>query len=156
MMAEKQIEIVWRKVSIVQRFSSVLYPLDIFELLKQLPTIGYVVPELVLRGTPEANKPIAQKGDIELVIDQANKTIGVTGRELEKALASFKELRQFYSERLDPSSGLATQYIEFDGEGWAKSGNSPVSSFASFWSDCRSLEELGRIDLTPVNNANAS
>lgn len=139
------IQIVWHRAAVIERFSSVLYPLDIAELLRQLPTIGYVVPELVLRGTPEVGKPIAQKGDIELVINQDNKTIGVRGREAEKAVVSFKELRDFYLQRLDPSPGLATQYLEFDGEGWARSENNPSASFASFWSDYGPLQELGVI-----------
>jgi len=145
MTTEKDIEIVWWKVAIIERFSSVLYPLDSLELLRQLPTIGYVVPELALTVRTDSNKPIAQKGDIELVMNQDNKTIGVVGRSIEKTIGSFEELRKFYSERLDPSSGLATQYIEFDGDGWAKSGSSPIASFASFWSDFASFEALGGI-----------
>ena len=141
----EHILVVWQRVSIIQRFSSALYPLDVFELLKQLPTIGYVVPDLVLRGTGEAGKPIAQKGDIELAINQDNKTIGVVGRALDKTIASFGELRDFYLERVDPSPGLATHYLEIDGDGWAKSGNSPTASFASFWSEHRPLQELGTI-----------
>ena len=139
------IEVVWRKVALIQRFSSVLYPFDIFELLTQLPTIGYVVPELSLTVAREANRPIAQKGDTELAINQDNKTIGVVGRKVEKTIELFKELQKFYSERMDPSSGLETQYIELDAEGWAKSGNSPISSFTSFWSEYKPLEELGQI-----------
>lgn len=149
---KQDIQIVWHQVSIIERFSSVLYPLDITELLRQLPTIGYVVPDLVLRGTPEAGKPIAQKGDVELAINQDNKTIGIRGREAEKAVVLFKELRDFYLERLDPSPGLATQYLELNGEGWAKSGNNPNASFASFWADYKRLEELGVILESDVVN----
>ncbi|MDP2727824.1 MAG: hypothetical protein Q8P59_09810, partial [Dehalococcoidia bacterium] len=58
---QSSLEIVWHQVAVVERFSSVLYPLDIQELLKQIPTIGYVVPELVLRGIPEEHKPLATK-----------------------------------------------------------------------------------------------
>jgi hypothetical protein len=48
-------------------------------------------------------------------------------------------------ERLDPSPGLATQYIEFDGQGWAKSDHSPTAAFASFWSDFVPLHDLGSV-----------
>lgn len=140
---KQDVQIVWHQISIIERFSSVLYPIDIIELLRQLPTIGYVVSDLVLRGTPEAGKPVAQKGDIEIAINQDNKTIGVRGREVERTVNAFKELRDFYLERLDPSPSLATQYLELNGEGWAKSGNNPSAVFASFWSDYKPLQKLG-------------
>lgn len=154
MAGEKQpgIQIVWHQVVIVERFSSVLYPLDILELLKQIPTIGYVVPEPVLRGTPEEGKPIATKGDIELLINQDNKTIGVKGRDVEKAIASFRELREFYWERLDPSPGLATHYLEFNGHGWAKSRANPTEICSSFWSKYAPLRDLGRFLEAEVTN----
>jgi len=152
-MADKeQVDITWQSVSVIQRFSSVLYPLDTFELLKQAPTIGYVVSDLALRGTLEAGKPAAQKGDIELVGNQDNKTIGVKGREVDKSIAAFKELQIFYMERLDPSPGLATHYIEFDAQGWAKSGHNPTAVFTSFWSDFAPLQELGSVLGEDVSN----
>lgn len=147
MAGEKQpnIQIVWHQVDVMERFSSVLYPLDTLELLRQLPTIGYIVPDLVLRGTPEEGKPVATKGDIELLINQENKTIGVRGRDLEKALASFKELREFYLERLDPSPGLATHYVELVGQGWIKSKANPTEVCSSFWASYSPLRELGKL-----------
>lgn len=146
------IQIGWYQVAISEGFSSVLYPLDIWELLKQIPTIGYVVPELVLRGTPEERKPIATKGDIELVFNQENKTIGVKGRNPEKAVEAFRELRQFYLERLDPSPSLATLYLEFDAQGWAKSKGNPVEVCSSFWADYTPLQDLSRLLETKVTN----
>ncbi len=146
------LQIVWHQVTIIERFSSVLYPLDILELLKQISTIGYVVPELVLRGTPEADKPIATKGDIDLIINQDNKTIGVKGRDPENAVVSFQELRQFYLERLDPSPGLTTQYVEFDGQGWAKPEKDPTEIYSRFWENFTPLRDLGRILEADVTN----
>jgi hypothetical protein len=70
----EQVEFTWQSVSVIQRFSSVLYPLDTYELLRQMPTIGYVVSDLVFRGIMEAGKPAAQKGDIELLINQDKKS----------------------------------------------------------------------------------
>lgn len=140
----EEFQVVWHQAAVIERFSSVLYPLDTLELLKQLPAIGYVVPELVLRGTPEEGKPIATKGDIEILINQDNKTIGVRGRNAQKAVESFKELREFYLERLDPSPGLATHYLEFDGQGWAKSHANPTDVCSRFWSDHAALKGLGK------------
>ncbi|MFH1485003.1 MAG: hypothetical protein ABIH46_02935, partial [Chloroflexota bacterium] len=154
MAAQKQpdIQVVWHQVLVSERFSSVLYPLDTLELLKQLPAIGYVVPELVLRGTPEQSKPIASKGDVELLINQDNKTIGVRGRDTERTVECFRELRKFYLERLDPSPGLATHYVEFDGQGWARSKANPKEILSRFWADYPPLRDLGRILETEVTN----
>ena len=146
------IEIHWYSVSIVERFSSPLYPLDALELLRQLPIIGYIVPEQVLRGIPVSNQPIARKGDVELIINQDNKTIGLKGREIGRTIEYFKELRQFYFEHLDPSPGLLTQYMEFNGEGWAKSGNNPTATFSSFWANNENLVQLGKIIGMDVSN----
>ena len=147
MTADKQSDLqsVWHQVTITERFSSVLYPLDMLELLKQIPTIGYVVPELVQRGVIEGGKPIATKGDVELIINQDNKTIGVKGRDPANAVLSFQELRQFCSERLDPSPGLATQYVELDGQGWAKSEKDPTEICSRFWANYAPLRDLGQV-----------
>lgn len=142
---ELGVQIVWQQVSVVEGFSSVLYPLDIYELLKQLPNLGYVVPDLVLRGTPEQSRPIATKGDIELTINQDNKTIGVRGRDTKKAVASYQELKDFYLNMLDPSPGLATRYLEFDGHGWAKSSANPTEVFTKFWHNHGPLQEFRNI-----------
>jgi hypothetical protein len=155
MTSEKQpaVQIVWHQVSIVERFSSVLYPLDLFELLKQIPSIGYVVPELVLRGgSLAAGRPLATKGDIDLLVNQDNKTIGVMGRDIEKALASFEELREFYLERLDPSPGLTTQYLEIDAQGWAKAKLNPVEVFSALWANHAPLQDLGKLLEQDVSN----
>jgi hypothetical protein len=152
-MADKeQVVVTWQSLSIIQRFSSVLYPLDSYELLRQLPTIGYVVSDLALRGTPEVDKPAATKGDIEIVGNQDNKTIGVKGRDVDKTISAFQELQSFCVDRLDPSPGLSTHYIEFDGRGWVKTGHNPTAVFASFWSDFAPLQELGSVlgeDVSP-------
>lgn len=149
---ERGLQIAWHQVTVIERFSSVLYPLDTAELLRQIPTIGYVVPELVLRGTPEEGKPIATKGDVELIINQENKTIGVRGRDPEKAVESFRELREFCLERLDPSPGLMTQYLEFDGIGWAKTKNKPTEICTRFWANYTALRELGKVLERDVTN----
>jgi len=149
---ELGVQIVWRQVSVVEGFSSVLYPLDIYDLLRQLPNIGYVVPDLVLRGIAERNQPLATKGDVELIINQDNKTIGVRGRDTEKTVDSFRELRQFYLEQLDPSPGLATRYLEFDGQGWAKSNANPNEVFSNFWGGHIPLRDLSRILGTDATN----
>ena len=149
---KSDLQIVWHQVTVSERFSSVLYPLDFLELLRQIPTIGYVVPELVQRGTIEAGKPIATKGDVELIINTDNKTIGIKGRDPKSAVMSFEELRQFYLERLDTSPGLTTQYVEFNGAGWAKSEKDPTEICTQFWANYAPLRDLGRILQADITN----
>lgn len=154
MAGDKQpnVQIVWHHVSIMERFSSVLYPLDIVELLKGIPNIGYIVPELVLRGTPELDKPLATRGDIELMINQENKTIGVKGRNVEKTIESFQELREYYLKQMDASPGLATHYVEFQGQGWAKSNANPNEVFGNFWANHIPLQNMGKLFGTDLTN----
>ena len=140
------VQIAWYQVAITERFSSVLYPLDVWQLLREITDIAYVVPNLLLStGQYEAGKPIAVKGDIELILDQDKKTIGVKGRDPEKVVESFQELRDFYTERLDPSSALATHYVEFEGQGWARGRMSPIEVCSRFWANCDAIRNLGAL-----------
>jgi hypothetical protein len=138
------VEVVWQQVSTVERYSSPLYPINIPRLLAQLPLVGYIVPDLVLRGTPEQGKPIAMKGDTELVINTDNKTLGVKDKDPESTVNAFRELRKFCLERLDPPP-LAVQYVEFDGAGWIKSKDNPLKVFSSMWHESKALQKLGSI-----------
>ena len=85
-------------------------------LLSELPNIGYIVSDLVRRGTPEQGKPLATKGSTELLINTDNKTIGVRDNTPENAVNAFRELQEFYLTSLDPSP-LQVQYVEFEGTG---------------------------------------
>jgi len=138
------IDVAWHRVSVIERFSSVLYPINVPQLLWQLPTIGYIVPDLVLRGTPEQGKPIATKGNTELTLNMDNKTIGVIDKDPEKATTAFLELREFYIGRLDLSPP-EVQYVEFDGQGWVRSKESPVRVFSHIWRDSKPIQKLGSI-----------
>ncbi len=150
---QASVQIAWYQVAVVERFSSVLYPLDVWQLLREITDIAYVVPALLLsRGEQEAGKPIAVKGDIELIVNQDKKTIGVRGRDPEKVVESFQELRDFYTERLDPSSGLATHYVEFDGRGWVRGRRNPIEVCSDFWAKCDPMRTLGLILDAEVTN----
>ena len=151
-MQQENINITWQQVSLIERFSSVLYPLDLVELLRILPTIGFVVPDISRAGVQDILNPIAHKGNIGLVVNRDNKTIGVKGLQIEEVIESYIELRSFYTERLDPSDGLHTQYIEFQGDGWAKSNNNPLNVFSSFWENGRQLKELANVINLPISN----
>ncbi len=76
----------------------------------------------------------------------------MSGRDSQKTIDSFKELRNFYIETLDPSGALETQYLEFNGDGWARSGQNPVSKFSSFWAQFKQVQELGKIVGSDVIN----
>lgn len=149
---QSSIKLVWHQISIIERFSSVLYPFDVLELLRMLPNLAYVVPELVARGMPEPGRALATKGDIELALNQDNKILGVRGRDTGATILAFQDLRRFCFEQLAPSPGLTTHYLEFDGQGWAESGSNPLETLARFWGSFRPLGELAKLVETEVTN----
>jgi len=142
---QRDVQIVWQRVTLIERFSSVLYPLDLPELLRQIPTIGYVVSEPSARGIAEGVMPSASKGDVTLIINEGNKTLGVAARDPGTALQSYEELRCFYIEHLDPSPGLKSHYHELQAVGWAKSGQDPVRTCSRFWSNHAGLKGIGDV-----------
>ena len=146
-----EIEVTWQQVSTVERFSSVLYPINVPRLLSLLPIAGFVVPDLVLRGTPEAGKPLATKGNTELLINTDNKTLGVKDKDPERSVNAFQELRKFYLEQIDPSS-VEIQYVEFDGIGWIRSKDNPVRVFGRLWRDSKPLQRLSSIIGEDITN----
>lgn len=139
------VKVAWRQVNVSEKFSSVLYPIDVFELLRTLPNVAYVVPDLVLRGTPEQGKPIATKGDIELLVNQENKTLGVRGRDIDATISAFRDLRKHSREQLDPSPALATQYVELDAQGWAETKTSATQAYARFWAGVSAVADLAKV-----------
>jgi hypothetical protein len=110
-----------------------------------LPQKGYVVPELVLRGTPEDNKPIATHGDMELIVNDTAKTLGIRGRDPDRVADAFEGLRAFYQEHVDPSPGIATHYVELDAKGWVKTDSNPTLAMATFWGKTGRLKTFDRI-----------
>jgi len=142
---KKNLSMHWIRVTLLERFLNVLYPIDVAVLLRELPQIGYVVPRKVIKGVLEPGEALAIKGDIELLINQDNKTIGVEGREVIGVINAFKELREFWLEKLSPSPEAETHYIEMGGQGYVLTDRNPMTVFSAFWADSEKLSMLRRV-----------
>jgi len=144
----------WRRLRLIERFTNVLYPIDLFELLRQLPNAGYIVPQKIFKGVIETGEAIALKGNVELVANQDNKTLGIEGHEISPAeiIDSFNELRSFWQEHLDSSQNVETHYLELTGEGLVKTGKNPVKVFGQYWAQFNKVQALNKILGCEVSN----
>jgi hypothetical protein len=139
----------WRRLALVEQFSSILYPLDVEALLAELPTLGYIVPAEKERLTPRGEqlaftREIATKGELRLRISQDAKLLGIEGNSADEVLAAFKALRDLCEKRLDPSEAFASAYIEITGTAWVDTGKEPTKVFGKVWSGNPVLERLGK------------
>ena len=149
---EQGLELRWISVRLVERFRNVLYPIDIPMLLRLLPNIGYVVPEKGLKGVIEPGGALAIKGNLELILNQDNRTLGVSGRDVSEVLEGFNELRSFWTVHLNPSPSAETHYIELGGEGIISSQNNPSRVFSEFWGRFDIMQKLSGIVGLDVTN----
>ncbi len=145
----EQPRIHWRRIALVERFSSVLYPLDIEGLLEELPSLGYIVPAekdiLAAQGERLAlTREIATKGELRLRMNQESKTLGVEGKQTDEVLEAFKAIRNLCVERLDPSKGFATAFVEIIGTAWIASKTDPIKVFDNVWAENPVLERLNK------------
>lgn len=142
----------WVSLRLIERFINVLYPINIPMLLRLLPNIGYVVPKKVIKGFVEPSEALAVKSNIELILNQDNKTLGVSGRDVSEVLEGFNELRSFWTEHLNPSPSAETHYIELGGEGIISSQNNPSRVFSEFWGRFDIMQKLSGIVGLDVTN----
>lgn len=134
----------WVSLRLVERFKNVLYPIDLPMLLRLLPNIGYVVSKKILKGVLEPGESLAMKGNVELTLNQDNKTIGVVGREVSEVVDGFSELRSFWLDQLHPSPSAETHYIELGGEAIVRSLKNPVEVFTGFWAQSARVQQLSK------------
>ncbi|MCL0066154.1 hypothetical protein M1N79_04690 [Dehalococcoidia bacterium] len=142
----------WVSLSLNERFKNVLYPVDLPVLLRLLPNIGYVVTKKILKGVLEPGEPWAVKGNVELLVNQDNKTLGVEGREISQVVDGFSELRAFWLDELSPCPDAETHYVELAGNGILRSLKNPTEVFTRFWSQSERLQRLSKtVGLDAVN-----
>lgn len=141
---KQELDLRWISVRLVERFMNVLYPIEIPLLLRLLPNIGYVVPQKILKGVVEPGEALAVKGNVELIFNQDNKTLGVEGRDVSEVVEGFNELRSFWMEQFDPSPSAETHYVELGGQGIIKSHNNPTGVFSEFWARSEMMQKLSR------------
>ena len=130
-------------LSLIERFASVLYPLDLGELLQWLPEAGWVVPQASPEESVRGQHELATKGNTRLSVDMGNKTVGVRGDDLAETIANFRELRERVHEWLDVESKVTTDYVELRYVGWINGQSSPIETFHSWWADSQLTGQLG-------------
>lgn len=131
-----------RQLALVERFQTVLYPFDLAALMDRLPAEGWLVAEGVQIRDDEIRVPAPVRGNVRVQIDQANKTLGVSGKQLAETVAAYRELRTLAQSLagLTALSPSETHYVELRYIGTVK-GDTPVTEvFQRWWSS-----ENGRI-----------
>lgn len=134
-----------RQVSLVERYSTTLFPVDILTLLDALPHEGWVVPT---KHSPEGGMSLEQspsKGNNRLVINQGSKTIGITGGDVQEVLQGFRDFKQRLLSLWDFSSEVKTDYVELRYVGWIKGQSNPVEVFANLWRNNPASKQIGSI-----------
>lgn len=132
------------QATLIERFDSVLYPVDLRTLLDRLPELGWLVP---LRADEDQGISLTDaptKGNSRLRINMGNKTLGVTSNDLSEALENYRELRQSILDLGHLSPEVKTDYVEFRYIGWIRGQSSPVQVFSSWWSGYERVVALGK------------
>lgn len=144
-MPKSEWERVSLRVALIERFRSVLYPVNLLPLLDRVPELGWVVEERV-EDEQGIRTKAPRRGNLRLAIDQANKTLGVDGNDVADVLAGYRELRETARELSDYGPSVQTDYVEFRFIGQArKQGVVPTEVFAQWWSSIEQADTLGRL-----------
>ena len=125
--------------ALIERFHSVLYPFPLERVLDALPSKGWLVPfvereagEVKLAGQPS-------KGNVKLVFDVSNKTVGVRGIDPDEALNEFRELSEFLLKDFGLSPEVRTHYVEFRFVGTVDTAGpgskTPPEVLEAWWAD---------------------
>lgn len=124
-------------VALVERFDAVLYPFPLDVVLKLLPQQGWVVRFEEEERAAKLTAPVS-KGNVNLVFEQAGKTLGVRGNDVGETLAEFRELRAFVIEKFGLPPAVSSDYTEFRFTGSANTGrrerNTPPEVIEAWWS----------------------
>lgn len=133
------------RVTLMERFDSVLYPVNLLPLLDRVPELGWVVEERI--EDPEGIRTkVPKRGNLRLLMDQASRTLGVTGNDIADVIGGYRELREAARELSDYSPSVETDYVEFRYIGQVrKEGIDPTEALARWWSGVDQINELGRL-----------
>ena len=133
------------RVDLIERFAAVLYPVELTVLLERLPEQGWVVQATISGGEVLADRELATKGNVQLVVDTGNKLLGVRGNHAAETLEAYRELRAVAQEISRFTPNVSTDYVEIRYRGWTERGANPTEVFASWWSKFDKLSSLGAI-----------
>jgi len=144
-MAQTNWERIPLRVTLLERFDSVLYPVNLLPLLDRVPELGWVVEERV-EDEQGIRTKTPKRGNLRLIMDQGNKTLGVTGNDIADVVAGYRELRQAAQEVSDYSPTVETDYVEFRYIGQVRrQGVNPTDVLGRWWSGIDKAEKLGRL-----------
>lgn len=131
------------RATLMERFDSVLYPVNLFALLDRLPELGWVVEDRI-EDEEGIRTKAPKRGNLRILIDQGNKTLGVTGNDLAEVLSGYRELRDAVRELSDFSPLTTTDYAELRYVGQIKRlGTNPLEVLTEWWSHAERVTQLG-------------
>ncbi|HEU0022618.1 MAG TPA: hypothetical protein VFR55_13240 [Dehalococcoidia bacterium] len=130
-------------ITIIERYDTVLYPIDQITLFDRLPELGWLVSRRMDDQGTFSLESMPSKGNSHLRLDRGNKSIGIIGNHLAEVLASYKELTGVVRELFDFAGEVGTDYVEFRYIGRLNGSSRPVETFASWWAEAGRAAELG-------------
>ena len=131
------------RATLMERFDSVLYPINLFALLDRLPELGWVVEDRVDDEEGLRVKP-PKRGNLRVLIGQEHKTLGVTGNVLSEVVVGYQELLDAARELTDFSPLVTTDYVELRYVGQTKRRNvKPTEALGQWWSRTGYASDLG-------------
>ncbi len=117
----QRLSVSWIRSSVVIRFATVLYPVDILGLWRRLPEVGFIVPRTPEEGETVEPKDLPSKGgEIRLAFNPDAKTLGVVGVDPRKVAQNYEELMSFWRDQFDPGPGSSAEYVEVNASGWVQ------------------------------------
>ncbi|MCH8062528.1 MAG: hypothetical protein IH861_08495, partial [Chloroflexi bacterium] len=142
--AQSDLQIWTQIVTMIARYNTVLYPIDLSMLLDQLPESGWIVSrKFDTVGSGQTLDELPTKGNTRLRFDQGNKTIGVAGSDIEETLQTYKELMELIkdSEQLGVDGNI--HYVELRIIGKIGSRKSPENVLSQWWSAHSDVSDIG-------------
>ena len=145
-MAQSQTEFqIWTQiVTLIKRYNTVLYPIDLSMLLDQLPESGWIVSrKFDSVGSGQTLDELPTKGNTKLRFDQGNKTIGVAGSNIDETLHTYRELMELIRDSSQVAVDENTHYVELRIIGKIGSPKSPEKVLSQWWSAHSDVSDLG-------------
>lgn len=142
--ASADIQVLVNRVTLIARFVAVLYPIDLGMLLDRLPESGWIVSrQLDPVGGGETINETPTKGNTKLRFDQSNKTLGVSGNNIDETLQGYQELMHLVNDPVQVGVDSDIHYVELQIIGRLESQRSPDEVFSAWWSAHSQVSDVG-------------
>lgn len=145
-MAKSQTDLqIWTQiVTLIARYNTVLYPIDLGRLLDQLPESGWIVSRKFDSDVSgQTLDELPTKGNARLRFDRGNKTIGVAGSDIDEALHTYKELMELIRDPAKVGVDGNIHYVELRIIGKIGSPKSPENVLSQWWSAHSDVSDIG-------------